>query len=178
MSLSFPARILMFHHPGAAWSQRHGVRLFPLSLPSIWGLPNRGSSEYPSAITHPPQVCPVPPRVHIWAWNQTCQAPFSTLPQVQNLERWVVKLQIRCGDWGKTKHLKKGREPSSARAPISPSAPQLPSLIPTIWGPPMNWQTPVGHIWFKRKKQGVGRPALIGSTGHTHWKQLLFIALP
>lgn len=116
------------------------------------------------------------PHAHIWDGRSDMSGPFPTLPRLPNLESWAVGQQIRCGDGGRPSTRERA-DNLILPGPQAPCAPRLPFPDSHHLGPPMNWQTPVGHIWFKRKKQGVRRPKPIGSTWHARWKQLLFIAL-
>lgn len=100
------------------------------------------------------------PHAHVWAWRGNMSSTFSPLYLSCGISRsrwWDSRSDVGMGEGPEPK---KGQRALPAWAPQHP--PYMPlgffSLIPTIWGPPRNWQTPVGHIWFKRKKQGVGRP--------------------
>lgn len=157
--LSFPARGLLFHHPGPP-VPRGWALFFTLFLPYVWGRPNRGASEDTSAVISPPQGCPVPSMRSRWSQKiRPVGPPSPPSPQPPSSGR-------RVADGGESP--RKRRRPSPPWAPRPLRAPLgFLSRIPAIWGPPLTRQTPVGHIWFQRKKQGGRRPKGTGSPWHT-----------
>ena len=118
-------------------------------------------------IIHPPQVCPASSICpHLSFRIRRARRHFPTWPQWWHLEGWVAGLQIRCGG--------RDQAPKKGQTAISHLGPPHPSVCPSTsfpWSLPSGIhlgtdKAPVGHIWFKRKKQGGWRPPLTGSTWH------------